>query len=177
MKTQIKKRYILVVDGYNIIKAWKSLSDMSDVNLGAAREELNFKLEEYLSYHNMEGYVVYDAYNVRTKEQRQEVKGRLRIIFTKENQTADSFIEKFISEYKNKRHCVLKVVTNDMAEQQHILGKGAGRMTARELELDMMKAKKEVRFELASKKDKKSTLDAIIDESVMEKLNRIRKNQ
>lgn len=177
MKTQVKKRYILVVDGYNIINAWKELSDMASHDLGAAREMLNHKLGEYLSYSNMDGYVIYDAYNVRTKEQRQEVDGRLHIIFTKENQTADSFIEKFISDYKNKRHYVIRVVTNDMAEQQHVLGKGAGRMTARELELEIMDSKKEVQKRIKADEIKKNTLDYILDEKIMKQLDKLRKNQ
>lgn len=177
MKTQVKKRYILVVDGYNIINAWTELSDMASHDLGAAREMLNQRLVEYLSYHNMEGYVIYDAYNVRTKTQRHEVEGRLHIIFTRENQTADSFIEKFISDYKNKRHYVIRVVTNDMAEQQHILGKGASRMTARELELELLEGKKEVQKRIHVDKITKNTLDYIVDETTMQKLDKLRKNQ
>ena len=89
MKFRVKKREILVVDGYNVINAWSNLSEVSKQDLSSAREMLEDMIAEYIEYFGMEGYIVYDAYNVRSKE-REEQEGRLRIIFTKENETADS---------------------------------------------------------------------------------------
>ncbi len=177
MKPQVRKKEILVVDGYNVINAWTELSEAAKLDLAVARDMLNDILTEYLSYYNMEGYVIYDAYNVHTSEQREELSGRLHIVFTKENQTADSYIEKFITDYKNKRHYVLKVVTNDMAEQQIVLGKGAVRVSARELELNLQESRRDIKGQIDKVRHKKNTIEHILDEHIMQKLEQMRKNK
>ena len=127
MKFRVKKREILVVDGYNVINAWSNLSEVSKQDLSSAREMLEDMIAEYIEYFGMEGYIVYDAYNVRSKE-REEQKGRLHIIFTKENETADSYIER-LSYDLGKKHRV-RVATSDGMEQIIILGHGALRTPA-----------------------------------------------
>lgn len=176
MKFHVKKREILVVDGYNVINAWNHLSEVSKQDLPTAREMLEDMIEEYIEYFGMEGYIVYDAYNVRSKE-REEQKGRLHIIFTKENQTADSYIEKFIAQYKNKRHFELKVVTDDMAEQQLVLGKGATRISTRELELDFQKSRKDIKKQIEEMYSERNTIDDILDADILRQLDKMRKKK
>lgn len=176
MKFHVKKREILVVDGYNVINAWSNLLEVSKQDLSSAREMLEDIIEEYIEYFGMDGYIVYDAYNVRSKE-REEQKGRLHIIFTKENETADSYIEKFIAQYKNKRHAELKVVTNDMAEQQLVLGKGATRVSTRELELDLQKSRIDIKKQIEKRHYGKNTIDDILDRDILRQLEKMRKKK
>lgn len=176
MKFRVKKRGILVVDGYNVINAWSHLSEVAKQDLPSSREMLEDMIEEYIEYFSMEGYIVYDAYNVRAKE-REEQKGRLHIIFTKENETADSYIERFVSQYKNKRHFDLKVVTDDMAEQQLVLGKGATRISTRELELDVQKSRVDIKKQIEKTHIGKNTIDDILDGEILQQLENMRKKK
>ena len=176
MKFRVKKREILVVDGYNVINAWSNLSEVSKQDLSSAREMLEDMIAEYIEYVCMEAYIVYDAYNVRAKE-REEQKGRLHIIFTKENETADSYIERFIAQYKNKRHFDLKVVTDDMAEQQLVLGKGATRISTRELELDFQKSRMDIKKQIEKTHIEKNTIDDILDGEILQQLDNMRKKK
>ena len=83
-------RKILIIDGYNVINAWDELKKLAEEKLELARERLNAMISEYTQYSGFSTIIVYDAYRVRNSESRQEKIKNLEIIYTKENETADT---------------------------------------------------------------------------------------
>ena len=122
-----KKKYksYLIVDGYNIINDWEELKILSVEDLDAARERLIHYIIEYSQYHGKKAIIVFDAYNVKGGTEKRENRKYITIVYTKEHQTADSYIEKYISTLS--KYDKIQVATSDYAEQQIILGKGATR--------------------------------------------------
>lgn len=169
---KFERRKIILVDGYNVINSWEELSGQ---NLGSAREQLDFTVAEYVMYHNIKGYIIYDAYNVRGEKGKNHKIGNLEIVFTQENQTADSYIEKFIAEFKHKRHYILQVVTDDGAERQNIYGKGAVRISTVEFYTDIQTAAQDIKNTIKTPVLQKNTLDNILDYETIKRLEIMRK--
>ena len=164
-----------MIDGYNIINAWQDLAKTASENLEEARHKFNNIIAEYATYNRIETYIVYDAYKVKGASNRKEKIKDLTIIYTKENQTADSYIEKFIHDYKYKRHAIIRVATNDYTEQNMILGKGGARLTARELQLEVSKSKKQIKDDIQKTHSSEYSLGNRIDKETFEKLEKIRR--
>ena len=175
-----KKKKLLIIDGYNIINSWEELSELANDELDSAREKLIDYMIEYSKYMSIKAIIVFDAYNVKNSADR-EIKraDSLKVVYTKENQTADSYIEKYISNIPNKRNIEISVATSDQAEQQIVLGKGGSRITARELELDILKAKEAIRkhksLATGRKTIQRNTLEDRVNDDVMSKLEEIRR--
>lgn len=172
-----KIREVLVIDGYNIINAWDELAETAETSLENAREKLNFMIAEYASYKDIHSYIIYDAYRVKTVLPREEKNRNITVIFTKENQTADSFIERFIHDFEDKRNTIIRVATDDMAEQNLILGKGASRMSARELHLEVKDSQKKIREKISRRHVSKNTLDTILNQEIIDKLEDMRRGK
>ncbi|MDD6043688.1 MAG: TetM/TetW/TetO/TetS family tetracycline resistance ribosomal protection protein [Eubacteriaceae bacterium] len=122
---------ILIIDGYNIIFAWDELKDMCKLNLEAARDSLIDMLRNYHGYTGQRIILVFDAYKQPGSIGHTDVFEGLSVVYTKENETADRYIEKFVTE--NAKKYKLTVATSDGLEQMMIFGQGALRMPAREL--------------------------------------------
>ena len=167
-----KKDY-LIVDGYNIINAWDELKEIAISDLEHARE----KLIEYAEFTGRLGIIVFDAYNIKSCKEKIEKRKNITIVYTKEYQTADSYIEKFIGSLS--KYDDVKVATNDYAEQQIVLGKGASRITSRELKLDLENAKSKIREKNTSahKKIQRNWLEDRLDKETLSKLENIRRNR
>ena len=120
-----------LVDGYNIIFAWDELKKISETNLDAARAELIKILSNYQGLCGYEIIIVFDAYKVKGKYREVERHFNVNVVYTKESETADSYIERVTHELSGKHR--VRVATSDGVEQLIILGSGAMRMTAREL--------------------------------------------
>ena len=129
-----EKEYLLV-DGYNIIFAWNELKDISFDSLDAARDKLIEKLNTYKLFKNQEIIIVFDAYKVKGNRGEVEHHDGVTVVYTKEAQTADSYIEKTARELS--RNYKVTVATSDGLEQLIIFGTGAYRMPARILEQDV----------------------------------------
>lgn len=129
----------LFVDGYNIINDWEILKKKAAISLEESRLELLDILTEYHHYSGIEIIVVFDAYLVKGNNGNiEEFKG-IKVIYTKENETADHFIEKTLDSIgKIKR---VRVATSDKIEQQIILSRGGTRISARELEVEIYNEK------------------------------------
>lgn len=129
----------LVVDGYNVIGASVEYSRLKDDSLEDARYQLQEDLSEYSAYTGSKIIVVYDAHLSKGMAKKDNV-GNLEIHFTKEGTTADEYIEKLISGLVREKYKVY-VATSDFLEQRLIFGKGALRMSSRELlqEIKVMK--------------------------------------
>lgn len=173
----IFKKY-LIVDGYNVINAWPKLKEISLNDLELSRDILSDYILEYSKIKGYEAYIVFDAYNVKSKKEKIEKLFDLTLVFTKENQTADSFIEKFISGLS--KYDEVAVATSDYAEQQIVLGKGCSRIPARELIDELNRTKKELRNKNNKKIKRYNTMNRLenkINEDILIKLENIRRKK
>lgn len=139
-------REYLLVDGYNIIFAWPELKKQADENLEAARYRLADMLCNYQGYKNIGVILIFDGYKSKGNEGSVFQYHNIDIVYTREAQTADNFIELVAQEMGRKVN--IRVATSDGLEQVIILGKGAARMSARELKLELDKTEKLIQKDL-----------------------------
>lgn len=135
------KKEIVVVDGYNMIGAWPELVSLKNRDLiEEARDQLLLILSNYQSFENNEIWVVFDAQFVPgiTKEY---TKYKVKVVFTGQGETADTYIEGIVDELKNVLTDVT-VATSDLAEQQLVFNKGANRMSALDLYLELKRSRR-----------------------------------
>ena len=139
----------LIVDGYNIIFSWEELNELSRTSIDAAREALKDELLNYQGFKRCNIMLVFDAYKVKGNAGKREVydgvsrslnkdtkyeagdKPVIEVYFTKQDETADAFIERRVHDIRDKYK--VTVATNDGLEQQTVMSLGALRMSAREL--------------------------------------------
>ena len=133
----------LLVDGYNVIFSWDELKKISETNIDAARNTLINILCNYQGYKKCELILVFDAYKVTGGRGEVEKLGNISIVYTKEAETADMYIEKTTNKLA-KRHRV-RVVTSDGMEQLIILGNGALRVSSRSFLDEVRAAEAEIR--------------------------------
>ncbi len=137
-----RKDYLLV-DGYNIIFAWDSLKTLAKDSLEHARDALLRRLQNYQGYRKCDVILVFDAYKIKGHGTEIEQQGNISVVYTKEAETADSYIERVSKQLlKNNR---VRVATSDALEQLIILGNGAMRISAREFEAEIRAAEAEIR--------------------------------
>ncbi|MCR5156536.1 MAG: NYN domain-containing protein [Butyrivibrio sp.] len=128
-ETDAMKEYLLV-DGYNVIYASKELSDLAARDLKAARDTLIDTLVNFQGFRREKVLLVFDAYKVPGGREHVEEKSGLMIIYTKEAETADQYIEKAAHEISRKYR--VTVATSDAIEQVIVMGSGAIRLSARD---------------------------------------------
>ncbi len=129
------KKRMLIVDGYNVIFAWDDLSSLAAHDLEAARIKLVDILANYSAFLGLCTVCVFDAYRVSGGEGEKFTKNNVRVVFTKERETADVYIEKLVSEIgKNDS---VSVVTSDGMIQISAIRMGVMRISAREFERDV----------------------------------------
>lgn len=157
---------VLLVDGYNMIGAWEDLKALKDRDLDQARMLLIEKMAEYRAYRKRKVIIVFDAYEVRGLESREE-KYRVEVVYTKENETADQCIERLVKEYKNVRTKVF-VATSDYTEQRTIFAQGAFRISARELAIELRNIQKEIELDIQEHKETKIKSKIPLDDSVLQ---------
>lgn len=168
-KNNRAKEY-LFVDGYNIINDWESLNLKKDISLEEARDELIETLAEYHHYSGIEIILVFDAHFVKNNMGTEiDYKG-IKVIYTREKETADHYIEKTLDRVGRIRR--VRVATSDWLEQQIILSRGGTRISARELEIEI---KSKIRFidkdiKFINKKNNSSI--GRLDEKSLNKLER-----
>ncbi len=132
----------LLVDGYNIIFAWDDLHALAQVNIEAARRALMDALCNYRGFRPCRVILVFDAYKVRGGQGAVERYHNIDVVYTREAETADMYIEKVTYEI-GKRHRV-RVVTSDGAEQLIILGHGALRISARAFRAELDEVNRQI---------------------------------
>ncbi|MEW6624979.1 MAG: NYN domain-containing protein [Bacillota bacterium] len=121
----------LIVDGYNVINSWPNLVELKKDDLELARDKLVEILQNYQGMQQAIIIVVFDAHLSKAKTRTYLAEGNLQVVYTKAGETADSLIEKMIGELPERSK--ITVVTNDWDEQRIVMGKGALRMSSREL--------------------------------------------
>ena len=129
----------LIVDGYNIIFALPELKELSKVNIDSAKDKLKDMLADYQGYKGCRVMVVFDGYRKKGNPGSKENYFDLEIIHTKQDETADAYIERTVHELVSKYK--ITVATNDNLEQLTILSQGALRMSASMLEEDIKRMK------------------------------------
>lgn len=168
---------ILIIDGYNVINAWSDLKEISEESLEEARNILIDRMAEYRSYTGVEVIIVFDAYQVKSSKINKDKINDVEIVFTKKNQTADSYIEEKVEKLaKNKRN-IVKVVTSDLAEQQFILGSGGVRVLPRELKYQYDQIKTKIGKKAEKIKQNRMNLGDRIDTRVLEILEKWRREK
>ncbi len=154
-KTSEKKREqeavpeYLLVDGYNVIFAWEVLKELAEENIEAARNKLMDILCNYQGYKKCTLILVFDAYKVEGSWLEIQKYHNIHVVYTKEAETADQYIEKVVHEIGRKYH--VTVATSDRIEQVITVGQGASLISARELEEEVRMMQKEVREEYLDK--------------------------
>ena len=137
-----EKQYLLV-DGYNIIFAWDFLKELSEVNLEAARGKLMDILCNYQGFTGFTLIVVFDAYKVKGNPGEVFKYHNIHVVYTKEAETADQYIEKTTHELGHKHRVI--VATSDSLEQVIVMGQGARRLSAADFLEEVERAEKEIR--------------------------------
>ena len=149
-----EKEYLLV-DGYNIIFAWEDLNELAKVNIEGARNKLMDILCDYQGYKKCTLILVFDAYKVEGGQGSVQKYHNIHVVYTKEAETADQYIEKTVHEIGKKYH--VTVATSDALEQVIILGQGADRLSARNLREEIQRMKEEIREDYIEKQKKSGT--------------------
>ena len=135
----------LLVDGYNVIFAWEDLKELAKENIEAARNKLMDVLCNYQGYKKCTLILVFDAYKVEGSWLEIQRYHNIHVVYTKEAETADQYIEKVVYEIGRKSH--VTVATSDGIEQVITVGQGASLISARELEEEIKIMQKEIREE------------------------------
>ncbi|WP_302417567.1 translation factor GTPase family protein [Blautia marasmi] len=142
-KKQGTEEEYLLVDGYNIIFAWEGLRDLANASIEAARNKLMDILSNYQGYKKNTLILVYDAYKVEGNTGEVMKYHNIYVVYTKEAETADQYIEKTVHEIGRKHR--VTVATSDALEQIIILGQGASRLSAAGLKEEIQAANIEIR--------------------------------
>ena len=162
-KTEDEEAYLLV-DGYNIIFAWEELKQLAEDNIMSARDKLMDILSDYQGFRKMTLILVFDAYKVEGNPGTIFKYHNIYVVYTKEAETADQYIEKTVHKIGRKHH--VTVATSDALEQVIILGQGGHRISAQGLQNEILLAKRELREEHLEKtsKGKRYLFDEASDE-------------
>ncbi len=124
-----------MVDGYNIVFAWDDLKKLAQTSLDDARQALIHLLSNYRGIKGCKLILVFDAYRVKGGTGKSERVNGIDVVFTKEGETADSYIEKLSYDLGRKHR--MKVATSDNLERVLVLGHGAQRLSAVELKWEV----------------------------------------
>lgn len=129
IRTQHTDTEYLLVDGYNIIFAWDELKAVAAQDIDAAREMLVSILSNYQGFRKCVVILVFDAYKVKGNPGSVQTVNGIKVVYTREAETADTYIERATYELRRERR--VRVATSDSMEQVIILGHGAMRVSAR----------------------------------------------
>lgn len=166
------KEYILV-DGYNVIFAWKELNELAKVNIDAARSKLADILCNYQGYIKSDIILVFDAYKVEGHKTEIIPYQGIYIVYTKQAETADQYIEKTVHEMSKNYN--VSVITSDATEQVIIRSKGCRLMSSREFEDEIGRINEEIRKNhLSSFQNKKNYLLDGVSEEVKAALDKLK---
>ncbi|MBZ5202939.1 NYN domain-containing protein [Planomicrobium chinense] len=166
---------ILLVDGYNIIGDWSELKELKKEKLADARDRLVEQMAEYQSYKGWRVIIVFDAHlvpGIEAKNKRHDIE----VIYTKESETADERIEKLATSLSNRRDQI-HVATSDMTEQRVIFGKGALRISARELKIEMDEIQQNISKKVKEIQEQRAFSKISLSDEVTEVFEKWRRGQ
>jgi predicted RNA-binding protein with PIN domain len=163
------------VDGYNVINSWPNLKGIKDYSYEASRQQLIDTLLNYSEFKGYKMFIVFDAHMVKGSLEKKERLGDLVVVFTKEGETADAFIEKMVNNIGRKSE--VSVVTSDSIEQQVTFQRGATRMSSIEFYHEVINIEKKIQIKTEKKYlEKRNLLEDRIDEETLKKLEKIRRS-
>ncbi len=165
----------LLIDGYNIINSWSDIFCPEREPLEDCRDRLVNILSNYQGYRKINVIVVFDGHLVKGSREKKEAFDNLTVIYTKENETADNYIERFVHKYGATYK--IRVATSDYLEQTTIFRKGGIRVSARELrqEIDAFNKNGEKVFNRHDRKT--NSLIANVKPELLDKLEKMRRNK
>lgn len=168
---------IIFIDGYNVLNSWPNLKDDKNESFNARRMKLIDILHNYGVYNEAKIIVVFDGYKVSGNiENKEDINKNLSIIFTKDGETADSYIEKKV--HGLGRRYEVYVVTSDLLEQQTVFQRGAVRVSALEFYNEVMETENRIRKKASKNKvSNKNHLQDNLDEDVLRKLEEMRRSR
>ena len=140
--TEPKKEYLLV-DGYNVIFAWEELNELAKASIDAARNKLMDILSNYQGFTGCTLILVFDAYKVKGSQGEVQKYHNIYVVYTKEAETADQYIEKTTHEIGRKYK--VTVATSDALEQVIVMGQSAYRISARDFYEEVERTEKQIR--------------------------------
>lgn len=164
----VKKEKYLLVDGYNVVFAWKELKELAEHSLDGARGKLMDILCNYQAIKQVNLIVVFDAYRLEGHPTEVSDYHNIHVVYTKEAETADQYIEKFAHE--NSRRYDVTVATSDGLEQIIITGEGCHLISAREFQEEIQRASGEIMevFQSTNQEGKNSFSHSLSDKAVQE---------
>jgi len=170
-------RDVMLVDGYNMIGSWPELVTLSRISLQEARDHLLNRLADYQAFSGRRVIVVFDAYRVPGLGG-VFAQNQISVHFTKEKETADECIERFVHELTHRRRQIY-VATSDSVEQHVAFGQGALRVSARELLIEIEHSKREVKtfIERDQPSNKRNPLESKMSADVLSKLEQMRRGK
>jgi len=167
----------IFVDGYNVVNSWPDLKQKKDVSFEGARQALIDKLHNYGVFKACKIILVFDAHKViGSLEKEEEVNKNISVVFTRDGETADSYIEKKVNSLGRKREIV--VVTSDSLEQQTVFQRGAVRMSSLEFYSEVSKVEKSIKTKTDKNKSAhRNSISDNIDEKIVRMLEEIRRSK
>ena len=165
---------LLVVDGYNIINGWPQLKELSKDNLEYSRDKLIEILRNYQGYRAIQIILVFDGHMAEDGREHHQYYDGLEGVYTKKGETADNYIERLVHQLGREKR--VWVATSDKTEQVIVLGRGAVRISSRELWEELNKCFREIkRAYTGDKAYKPHRLDDRIEPDVAAKLEKWRR--
>ena len=167
----------IFVDGYNVVNSWPSLKQKKDFSFEGARQTLIDKLHNYGVFKACKIILVFDAHKViGSVEKKEEVNKNISVVFTKDGETADSYIEKKVNSLGRKHEIV--VVTSENLEQQIVFQRGAVRMSSLEFYNEVLDIEKSIKLKSdKNKSTQKNSISDNIDDNIVKMLEEIRRGK
>ena len=165
----------IFVDGYNVINSWPNLKKIKDYSLESSRQKLIDTLLNYSEFKGYKLFIVFDAHMVKGSLEKKERQGNLVVVFTKDGETADNYIEKMVDQIGRKSDVL--VVTSDSIEQQVTFQRGATRMSSIEFYHEVINIEKKIQIRTEKNYlEKRNWLEDRIDKKTLEELEKIRRS-
>ena len=168
----MKKRRVLIVDGYNVLNAWKNVQGMDAGSLSDARDALAARLMDYAGFSGQKVVLVYDAYLGDRRARTEEQTGPLTVVYTQKNETADNYARD-----AELGRVEVRVATSDLVEQMVVLGRHATRMSARELLVEVGQVSRAGRERMSARPKTRSALIERLPEDVARRLEAMRRGE
>ncbi|WP_291633760.1 NYN domain-containing protein [Clostridium sp.] len=166
---------IVFVDGYNVINSWPNLKKTKNSSYEYSRQQLIDTLQNYSGFKGYKVFIVFDAHMVKGSLEKKETNGNIVVVFTKEGETADNYIERTVNNIGRKSE--ICVVSSDSLVQQVTFQRGATRMSSIEFYHEVNSIEKKIQTRTEKKYlEKKNWLEERIDEKTLEKLEKIRRS-
>lgn len=168
---------IIFVDGYNVINSWPNLKFQKDYSFDGARQSLIDSLHNYSVYEGCKITIVFDAHKVsRSIEKKEDINRNISIVFTKDGETADAYIEREV--HNIGRRFEVYVVTSDWLEQQTIFQRGAVRVSSIEFYNEVLNTENIIKSKtLKNSNLSKNNLLDNVNEEVFNKLEAMRRSK